>query len=73
MSCSKPSSRLILLDTHYAASFYRLYMCVCVGKESNGVLGNLHEQVVTLKHITTESSVIATRSVGVASCDDVRV
>ena len=42
-------------------------MCVCAGKESSGVLGDLHEKIVTLKHTTTESSVIATRSVGGAS------
>ena len=34
-----------------------------VGKESNGVLSDVHETVVTLKHTTTESSIIATRSV----------
>ena len=39
-------------------------VCVCAGKESSGVLGDLHEKIVTLKHTTTESSVIATRSVG---------
>ena len=42
-------------------------VCVCAGKESDGVLGELHGKVVTLKHTTTESSVIATRSVGVAT------
>ena len=45
---------------------------MCAGKESSGVLGDLHEKIVTLKHTTTESSVIATRSVGGASQERLR-
>ena len=37
---------------------------MAAGKESSGVLEDLHEKMVTLKHTTTESSVIATRLVG---------
>ena len=49
-------------------------LSVCTGKESSGVLGDLHNTVVNLKQTSMESSVIATSGLseeGESSTSDV--